>query len=172
MKHSLYKKIYGGISSFIEKRLGLKKAMPIFDKVITIIFFVEYAFLCYSLFSKKTSAELLMGVLFPFLLTLLVVTVLRLAIPRPRPYTEEGAGITPLVKKKGDSPNSFPSRHVACAAVITCVFFPHFPLVAALLFFFTLLLAFVRFALGLHYISDLLAGGGIGFIIGLAFIIF
>ena len=100
-------------------------------------------------------------------LALMLVTVLRLAIDRPRPYTEEGAGIVPLQKKEGDK-NSFPSRHLTCAAVIAAVCLPYLPMVAATLFLFSFALGYTRFALGWHYPSDLFAGFLLGLIIGVA----
>ena len=108
-----------------------------------------------------------MKILFPPLACLFVVSVLRLAVQKPRPYTAEGANVTPLIeKKKSDNP-SFPSRHVASAMVITGVFLPFFPAFVFLLYPLALLLAYVRFAAGLHYISDLVAGGAIGLLLGL-----
>lgn len=171
MKHSFYKKYYEKLSAFISARPFFKKALPVLDTVLTALFFVSYSGLCFYALAKKMQATILMDMIFPLFLSLLIVTVLRLAIPRPRPYSEEGAGIIPIIKKKKGENNSFPSRHIACAAVITCVFFPHFPLIAISLLFFTFLLAFVRFALGVHYLSDLLAGGAIGFVIGLIMLI-
>ena len=99
-------------------------------------------------------------------LTLLVVWVLRLAVERPRPYAENGAGITPL-KEKNTQSTSFPSRHVASAAVISMEFMPYLPAVGALLFLGTIALGYTRFALGWHYPSDLFVGFALGFVIGI-----
>ena len=79
----------------------------------------------------------------------------------------EGAGITPLItKKKGDN-QSFPSRHIASATVIATTFLPFFPASSITVYCFALLLTYMRFSLGLHYISDLAAGGVLGVVLGL-----
>jgi membrane-associated phospholipid phosphatase len=166
MKHSLYKKIYGATSIFIQKRPFLKSALKILDIALTVLFFVAYGALCLYAFYTKMNANALMGILFPLFLCLLIVTVLRLAVNRPRPYAEDGANITPIAKKKNSENNSFPSRHVACAMAISTVFLSIAPTIALPLYFFACLLACIRFLLGLHYPTDLLAGGAIGLVSG------
>lgn len=171
MKYDFYKKCYEKNTAFIEKRPLFKKALPLLDKGLTIFFFAAYGVLCLYALMKNMSAVELMKILFPPMLCLLVVTVLRITVEKPRPHTENGAGITPLVKKKNGDNQSFPSRHIASAMVIATTFLPFFPAGAIVLYLFTLVLAYVRFALGLHYISDLAAGGVIGLIMGLLTII-
>ena len=167
MKYDFYKKCYEKTATFIQSRPLLKKALPLLDKALTVFFFAMYAALVLYALLKKMSAVALMEILFLPLLCLLVVTVLRMTVERPRPYTENGANITPIIQKKNSDNQSFPSRHVASAMVIANVFLPYFSMIAIALYFFALILAFVRFAAGLHYISDLAVGGGIGFILGL-----
>ena len=108
----------------------------------------------------------LVKILFVPLLTLLTVSVLRLAITRPRPYTEAGAGVTPFIDKKKVDFKSFPSRHLACATVISMVFLPFYPIAGGCLLGASVLLGYIRFATGLHYPSDLLAGGVLGIVLG------
>ena len=167
MKYDFYKKCYEKNAAFIESRPALKKVLPFLDKGLTAFFFASYGALCLYALIKNMSGVELMKIFFPPLLCLLVVTVLRITIDKPRPYTEEGAGITPIVKKKKSDNQSFPSRHIASAAVIATTFLPLFPSIAIVLYFFALLLTYVRFSLGLHYISDLAVGGVIGVILGL-----
>ena len=172
MKFDLYKKIYEKNAAFIKSRPLLKKALPLLDNTLTTFFFLAYATLCFYALIKKFGANDLMWLIFPPLLCLLIVSVLRIAVERPRPYTENGANITPFIEKKKSENRSFPSRHIASATVIAGTFLPFFPGIAALLYFFALVLAYVRFAAGLHYISDLAAGGAIGLCIGLLSVIF
>ena len=167
MKYDFYKKCYEKNAAFIESRPLFKKILPYLDKGLTIFFFAAYGALCLYALVKKLGAVELMEILFPPLLCLLVVSVLRLAIDKPRPYTEKGANITPFITKKNSDDKSFPSRHVASAMVIAGTFLPFFPMVAGVLYFFGLILAYVRFAAGLHYISDLVTGGAIGLALGL-----
>ena len=167
MKYDFYKKCYEKNAAFVKSRPFLKKALPLLDKGLTVFFFAAYACLVLYALLKKMGGVPLMGILFPPLLCLLVVTVLRWSIEKPRPYTENGANITPFIEKKKSDNQSFPSRHIASAMVIASVFLPYFPMVAAVLYLFGLILAYVRFAAGLHYISDLAVGGGIGLVLGL-----
>ena len=167
MKYDFYKKCYEKNAAFIESRPALKKVLPFLDKGLTAFFFASYGALCLYALIKNMSGVELMKIFFPPLLCLLVVTVLRITIDKPRPYTENGANITPFMKKKDSDNSSFPSRHLACAMVIATVFLPHLSVVAGVLYFFAIILAYVRFSAGLHYISDLAAGGLIGLLTGL-----
>ena len=167
MKYDFYKKCYEKNVNFVEARPLLKKAIPLLDKGLTAFFFASYAALLLYALLKNFGAIELMGILFPPLLCLLIVTVLRLAIDKPRPYTQDGAGITPLIQKKNSDNKSFPSRHIASAMVIASSFLPFSMPIAVVLYYLGLILAYVRFATGLHYISDLAVGGVIGIVSGL-----
>ena len=166
MNYDLYKKLYEKNAEFFKARPVLIKALPWADKVVSGFFFVAYATLCLYIIMQKVSVDAYMGVFFPPLLCLLMVSVLRIAVERPRPYTEQGANVTPLVEKKRGDMQSFPSRHVASAVVIASVFSPFFPTVAWGLYFLSAVLAYLRFSMGFHYPSDLLAGGLIGLFAG------
>jgi membrane-associated phospholipid phosphatase len=166
MKYN-YTNLYNKNVAFIEARPLLKKALPIANTFITCWFFFAYALLfVYGATKGKFLPMDFVKVFCAPAFALMVVSVLRLAIDRPRPYDKDGAGITPLKEKSGDR-NSFPSRHLTCAAVITAIYLPYLPAVSALLFFFSLLLGFARFSLGWHYPSDLLTGFALGLIVGL-----
>jgi undecaprenyl-diphosphatase len=78
---------------------------------------------------------------------------------RPRPYQSlrgVAAGAMPL------DAFSFPSGHTLHAVAFTLVALHYWPWLAAILVPFTLLTAFSRVVLGLHYPSDVLAGALIG----------
>lgn len=84
---------------------------------------------------------------------------------RPRPYQVHqhiAAGAQPLDQF------SFPSGHTLHAVAFTLVACSYYPRLAVVLVPFTLLVAASRLVLGLHYPSDVLAGGALGALIALA----
>ena len=165
MKYN-YTDLYNKNASFLEKKPAIKKAVLLFNKLVPYFFALAYALLfVYGATKGKFTPSDFVKVFCAPALALLIVSVLRLAIERPRPYDEKGAGILPLVKKTGDS-TSFPSRHLTSAAVIAAVFLPYLPAVSALLFVLALGLGYARFALGWHYPSDLFTGFALGAVIG------
>ena len=90
-------------------------------------------------------------------------TALRAALNRPRPTVV--LGLPPLLnkEKKGES---FPSRHVLSAAVITAVFFYTAPPLGPVLAAITLLIALVRVIGGVHFVKDVAAGALLGGALG------
>jgi undecaprenyl-diphosphatase len=93
----------------------------------------------------------------------LVVLVIKFAVRRRRPEGEWGA-----IYRNTD-PHSFPSGHAARAfllAVLGLGWAP--PTLAAALVLWAPLVALARVAMGLHYLSDVLAGVVLGIVAGLA----
>ena len=162
-----YVTLYNKSAAFYNARPTAKRALKIGNITLTWLFFACYGILwMYVLDIEPLETMDWIKILFVPLLTLLTVSVLRLAVQRPRPYAEAGAGITPLIEKKKVDDKSFPSRHLACAAVIAMTFLPYYPIAGVFLLGASLLLGYIRFALGLHYPTDLLAGWGIGACLG------
>ncbi len=87
------------------------------------------------------------------------VSIMRKIINAPRPYE-----IIEFYEKKpkGKAGQSFPSRHVFSVFVIATVLFAWEPIIAAGLILAGALLAFLRVALGIHFVRDVLAGALIG----------
>ena len=165
MKYN-YIRLYEKNAAFYNARPRAKTFLYGANLALTALFPLAYTLLWgYEIFFGNTNAKLLLGLFVLPALTLLLVSVLRLAIARPRPYSFDGANITPLIEKDAQG-QSFPSRHTACAAVIATVLLRFLPAVGGLLLFASLALAYARFALGWHYPSDLLTGLGLGFVIG------
>ena len=166
-----YKQFYEKNATFFRERAGLTKAVRIFNKLSTALFFVAYGVFLVVAIKKDYAVDDLIKILGAPALCLFLVTVLRLVVDRPRPYDEAGAGITPLHNKKGDG-KSFPSRHLACAFVIATTLFHFVPWLALPLWAIAICLGYARFILGLHYPSDLLAGGLLGIACGLLPLLF
>ncbi len=95
----------------------------------------------------------------------LTCTLIRRVIRANRPY--ETPGFEPLIarRKTGDS---FPSRHMTCASVITMSYGFIFPPAGWLLAIAAIAIAAVRVAAGIHFPRDVFAGGLLGFLFGIA----
>lgn len=93
-----------------------------------------------------------------------ILSIFRRLLNRPRPY--EALGITPLIprEKKG---KSFPSRHVFSAFIIAMCWLRELPVFGAVLCVPAAVLALIRVVGGVHYVSDVVAGGVFGIACGL-----
>jgi undecaprenyl-diphosphatase len=92
-----------------------------------------------------------------------VYTVLKRGIRRPRPGAVH-AGLTLTVAPLDRF--SFPSGHTLHAVAFSVVVGAHAPVLTGLVWSFTALVAASRLVLGLHYPSDVLAGGLLGASLG------
>lgn len=92
-------------------------------------------------------------------LNLLLYLALKRWACRPRPYMtcEDIRACTRALDQF-----SFPSGHTLHAVAFSVVLVEYYPALAYVLVPFTLLVALSRIVLGLHYPSDVLAGGAIG----------
>lgn len=101
------------------------------------------------------------------LATATVVMAIKFSVRRQRPEGEWGQ-----LYRRAD-PHSFPSGHAARALMLAVLAVGYGPgWFAAILFFWAPLVGLARVATGLHYVSDILAGWALGFVVGLAFIQF
>lgn len=163
-----YVALYNKNAAFYTARPRLKSVLRWANGILTYGFVLAYlALWAYGIFLADFSARDYARLFFVPASALFAVSMLRRLVARARPYTKEGANITPLVLREGREDDSFPSRHLTCAAVIATVFLPYLPIVGCLLLVCTLGLAYARFALGMHYPSDLFAGTALGVGIGL-----
>ena len=162
-----YVTLYNKSADFYNARPIAKRLLIVGNFVLTLLFFACYGGLwAYTLLLAPLEIKEMVKILFVPLLALLTVTIMRIAIDRKRPYTEAGAGIAPLIAKKNTEGQSFPSRHLACASVIAMTFLPFYPGMGYALLGASALLGYTRFALGVHYPSDLVAGWSLGICIG------
>ena len=112
--------------------------------------------------TRKAGVTALLALLLGALVTNLLLKNL---LARPRPY-DKIAGLTPLVKKLKDY--SFPSGHTCASFAAAVVYWKMLPKVwgrAGVILAF--LIAFSRLYVGVHYPTDVLAGGIIGGLMGL-----
>ncbi len=161
-----YPTIYNKNADFLQRHPRLKKVVLFYNATAVYLFGLAYfALWGHGIFSEKFAPRAFVRLFFALTVTLLCVSVLRATFDRPRPYGERGAGITPLREKKRTGA-SFPSRHVACASVVSACFAPFFPAVSVLLWLLTIALGYARFAIGWHYPSDLFGGFVLGSVVG------
>jgi membrane-associated phospholipid phosphatase len=111
---------------------------------------------------RRREAALRIAVALP--VTIGVVGLVGRLADRQRPFARAAASAS-LVAHAPD--RSFPSRHSACAAVMTTIALPAAPTVGALMGLGAAGLAVSRVYAGLHYPSDVLAGWLIGALIGI-----
>ena len=163
-----YAAIYNKNAAFYNGHGRLKKALLLCNLLLTYLFLIAYAGLwVYALLKDELLVTDYAKFFFIPATSLLTVSVLRLAIDKPRPYSEKGAHIQPILRGKREQGHSFPSRHIASATAISFTFLPYLPAVGGVLLVCTLALAYTRFAVGVHYPSDLLAGIGVGGFFGI-----
>ena len=158
-----YKALYEKSAAFYNKSPQRVKVLKLCNVGLTWLFVGAYALLwALAVFTDKLPSHDVVRLFCVPMAALLLVSVIRLGAERPRPYSEKGAKITPFVDRGDRDGDSFPSRHIACAAAITALFFTITPALGVLLSVCCLALAYVRFAIGVHYPSDLLAGIAVG----------
>lgn len=93
------------------------------------------------------------------LISLLLYRWLKHTTSRPRPCQAE-AGLLQSVAPLDEF--SFPSGHTMHAVGFSIILIAYYPIWAIVVVPFTLLVALSRLVLGLHYLSDVIAGAAIG----------
>ncbi len=165
-----YQSAYEKSAAFYNAHPKAKACLPLINYGITGVFALAYPALFISACFLFEHKDVLKIFLVPAV-ALVIVSLLRMLIRRPRPYSERGAGIQPLLTRKGKDDDSFPSRHLACALSISILFLAYLPWAGILLIVLSALLGYIRFALGLHYPTDLLGGAALGGLCGLLLLI-
>ncbi len=145
---------YLKLNRYMLSHKKLSKTLVILCKAITLAFYIFYPLflaLCFYIFGMSA----IKLALIPFI-SLIIVSVIRALINSKRPY--EQLPITPLYNKK-TAGKSFPSRHTFAVFIITfSLYFFCSPISFSFLLFLSVALAILRVLLGVHYISDVLAG--------------
>ncbi len=162
MKFRIYRSLYEKNLNFYQKRPTAKKVLLFINKYLTLFFFGAYVGVwIYSLFTQKSIARDLVGLFFIPSASLCLVSALRFVIAKPRPYDIDGASITPLIDKPTGKYSSSPSRHITSAVAIALGVFQISPAISVCLLVASFVLAYTRFAVGVHYITDLILGAAI-----------
>jgi undecaprenyl-diphosphatase len=100
------------------------------------------------------------------ILTAILVMVIKLVVRRQRPVGEWGA-----IYRNTD-PHSFPSGHAARAILLAVMVIGLGPTwLAILLILWAPLVGLARVSMGVHYLSDVFAGEGLGLLIGILWLI-
>jgi undecaprenyl-diphosphatase len=126
--------------------------------------FIEIALFVVWLFSRDEIHRLAALAAGAVLMLALLVLAIKFMIRRPRPQGEWGA-----IYRNTD-PHSFPSGHAARVAMLSfLVFYSRMPVIGMALVFWCLLVCLARIWMGVHYLSDILAGVLLGILFGLLF---
>ena len=132
------------------------------NKIVTNTYYVVYPFLLLYLFVIQ-SEKLLPTILIP-LLSIVVITLLRKVLARPRPYEEYP--IDQILEKETQH-NAMPSRHVFSASIIAMMCFSVSPILACILLVLAAIEGYIRVVGGVHYPRDVIVGYFLGVFFGL-----
>ena len=144
-----------------KKNKAAATALNILNKTLTAFVYVSYPSLLFYLLLFERE-KLIKAVLVPAIM-LVLVSVLRKIIDRPRPYC--AFNTEPVIKKEKQG-ESMPSRHIFSVFIIAMTFLYAVPLLSVPLFAAGVILGTVRVLGGVHYPSDILAGAAIGLAFG------
>ena len=167
-----YVKLYEKNYKLFENRPKWKRFLLLVNKYLTLVFFGAYVGIwTFALLDQRDYREGLISLFMIPASSLCLVSALRMLISRPRPYDDDGAGITPMIQKPKGRYSSMPSRHITSAVAIALGILQISPAISIILLAASLVLAYTRFAVGVHYISDLLVGAAIPVAIAAVFFI-
>jgi len=129
-----------------------------------IIFFLLTIFFLF--FHKKR--KWILPLWFIMALSYIVSFLLKVAVQRQRPFQQGIVSILPVLEKTSHFiwNFSFPSAHAMMVFAILPILNKEFPKLKYIWVIFVGLVAFSRVYFGLHFLSDVLIGGLIGYLLG------
>jgi undecaprenyl-diphosphatase len=140
-------------------------ANPLFDFIggllsIIFIFWIILGFfiIVYELSRKKPFFSAAYGLI----ITGIIVELTKAIVQRPRPELS----VLPQYVTQAYS-TSFPSGHTASAFLIAAVVSHYYPKYAKFLYPLAIIVGLSRMYLGVHYLTDVIAGAVIGIVVGL-----
>jgi undecaprenyl-diphosphatase len=140
----------------LSKQPGLKSVFSFFAHSADSWYWIAGLILLYFT-GPESWREIIVSLLVGIIVTATSVQGLKFLIKRPRPEGEWGQ-----IYRKSD-PHSFPSGHGARAIMLSTLMLLSGNLWVGLgLFAWAILVDISRIALGVHYISDIVVGSGIG----------
>lgn len=154
---------YSRIAAWFTARPRALRLLTRLNHVLPLVFYYLYPLLLLQLAVRQERARFLRVLLVPAA-AFAACTALRRVFRAKRPY--ESPGFVPLIprEKTGDS---FPSRHMASAAVIAFAYWYVYPAVGAVLAAAAACIAVTRVLAGIHFPRDVIAGGALGFAAGI-----
>ena len=120
--------------------------------------------LCYILRRKKDRGALAILLFAGLTVTYYVVSFMKVAVGRPRPFVVMPDAHLFIVEKSF----SFPSNHAAQASMAATIFSGFFASWRMPLFIVAALVCYSRIYIGVHFLSDVAAGAALGILIGWA----
>lgn len=148
---------------FVSVNIGLANAywgwfFNILTRLGSTLFMFILSVLLYAMGRRREGILTFRSIVIGTLITLPI----KLAVPRPRPFTAIPSAII-FDREPG---SSFPSGHTMRAFALAFVASKLWPNLTIPLYIFSGLIAFSRIYLGQHYPSDVLAGAVIGLLVG------
>lgn len=127
-----------------------------------------------SLFISKKRREWIFPLWFTLIVTIVISYLLKIIFQRKRPFQVGIVELTPLLNSSvyGLWNSSFPSFQSMMAFASIPILSKEFPKLKYVWISFAFLVAISRVYFGVHFMSDVLIGGCIGYLIGLAILIF
>ena len=130
--------------------------------------FIIFSFLTILLLSFHKKRKWILPLWSTLVIVSIVNFLLKVAIQRPRPFQLGLISVLPLLEKASHAVwnFSFPSGHAIIVFSVLPLLNKEFPKLKYMWIIFAVLVASSRVYLGLHFLSDVVVGGLIGYLLG------